>query len=207
MFPVVSRHNLILSAKSFYDLGIFISVFKWEDWHLGWMLFLSTVSGVMVPLWIHFLGEECRRQYNALESCWLGNWAHALWTQTDPGLRYSPTQEPGMSYLSFWASLVAQTVKCLPTCGMSGFNPWVGKIPWRRKWQPTPVFLPGKSHGRRSLMGYKPWGHKELDTIERLPFYVLSFSFLLCKMRVKNQFYLVVHLRVKWNHVHTVCGA
>ena len=35
-----------------------------------------------------------------------------------------------------------------------GFNPWVGKIPWRRKWQPTPVFLPGKSHGQRSLAGY-----------------------------------------------------
>ena len=44
------------------------------------------------------------------------------------------------------------------------FNPWVGKIPWRRKWQPTLVFLPGKSHGRRSLAGYSPWGCKELDT-------------------------------------------
>ena len=44
-----------------------------------------------------------------------------------------------------------------------GFNPWFGKIPWRRKWQPTPVFLPGKSHGQRSLAGYSPWGHKELD--------------------------------------------
>ena len=39
---------------------------------------------------------------------------------------------------------------------------------WRRKWQPTPVFLPGKSHGWRSLLGYSPWGHKELDTTERL---------------------------------------
>ena len=39
------------------------------------------------------------------------------------------------------------------------FSPWVGKISWRRKWQPTPVFLPGKSHGQRSLVGYSPWGH------------------------------------------------
>ena len=39
------------------------------------------------------------------------------------------------------------------------FNPWVGKIPWRRAWQPTPVFLPGKSHGQRSLAGYSPWSH------------------------------------------------
>jgi len=38
--------------------------------------------------------------------------------------------------------------------------------PWRRKWQSTPVFLPRKFHGERSLMGYSPWGHKELDTIE-----------------------------------------
>ena len=51
-----------------------------------------------------------------------------------------------------------------------GFDPWVGKIPWRRKWQPTPVFLPGKSHGQRSLVGYIPWGSKESDTTERLHF-------------------------------------
>ena len=44
------------------------------------------------------------------------------------------------------------------------FNPWVGKIPWRREWQPTPVFMPGKSHGPRSLVGYSPWGRKESDT-------------------------------------------
>ena len=46
------------------------------------------------------------------------------------------------------------------------FNPRVGKIPWRRAWQPTPVFLPGESHGERSLEGYSPWGHKESDTAE-----------------------------------------
>ena len=50
--------------------------------------------------------------------------------------------------------------------GDPGFNPWVGKIPWRRKWQPTPVLLPGKSHGWRSLVAYSPWGHKESDTTE-----------------------------------------
>ena len=42
-----------------------------------------------------------------------------------------------------------------------GFDPWVVKIPWRRKWQPTPEFLPGKSHGQRSLAGCIPWGPKE----------------------------------------------
>ena len=44
-------------------------------------------------------------------------------------------------------------------CGRRGFHPWVGKIPWRRKWQPTPVLLPGKSPGWGSLVGYSPMGH------------------------------------------------
>jgi len=43
------------------------------------------------------------------------------------------------------------------------FNTWVGKILWRRKWLPTPVFLAGESHGQRILAGYCPWGHKESD--------------------------------------------
>ena len=46
------------------------------------------------------------------------------------------------------------------------FDPWVGKIPWRRAWQLTAVVLPRESHGQRSLAGYSPWGHKELDTTE-----------------------------------------
>ena len=53
-------------------------------------------------------------------------------------------------------------------CRRCGFSPWVGKIPWRRKWQPTPVFLAGKSHGQRSLEGYSTWGCKESDRTEWL---------------------------------------
>ena len=49
-----------------------------------------------------------------------------------------------------------------------GFDPWVRKIHWRREWQSTPLFLPGKSHRQRSLMGYSPGGHKEVDTTEWL---------------------------------------
>ena len=48
------------------------------------------------------------------------------------------------------------------------FDPWVGKVPWKREWQPTPVFLPGESHGQRSLADYRPWGDKESDTTEQL---------------------------------------
>ena len=56
-------------------------------------------------------------------------------------------------------------------CGRPGFDPWVGKFPWRRKWQPTPVFLPGESQGQRSLAGYCPWSRKEWDPTERLHFH------------------------------------
>ena len=49
-------------------------------------------------------------------------------------------------------------------CRRPGLNPWVRKIPWRRKWLPTSIFLPGEFHGRRNLVDYSPWGHKGLDT-------------------------------------------
>ena len=58
-------------------------------------------------------------------------------------------------------------------CKKWGFYSWLGKIPWSRKWQPTPVFLPGKFHGQSSLAGYSPWGHKELDTTEWLSAHML----------------------------------
>ena len=56
------------------------------------------------------------------------------------------------------------------TCqrGRCRFEPWAGKSPWRRELQSTPIFLPGKSHGQRSLAGYGSWGRKESDTTERL---------------------------------------
>ena len=65
------------------------------------------------------------------------------------------------------ASQVALVVKNLPANAgdmRPSFNPWVGKIPWRRAWQPTPVFLPRESLGQRSLVGYTPQGCTELDT-------------------------------------------
>ena len=59
-----------------------------------------------------------------------------------------------------------------------GFDPWVGKILWRRAWQPTPVFLLGESHRQRSLVGYCPWGHKELDMTEATSFFLILFSIM-----------------------------
>ena len=53
-------------------------------------------------------------------------------------------------------------------CRKPGLDPWVRKIPWRREWLPTPLFLPGEFHGQRSLAGHSPWGHKALGTTEWL---------------------------------------
>ena len=54
------------------------------------------------------------------------------------------------------------------SCRRYRFDPCAGKIPWRRKWQPTSIFLPGEFHGQRSLVGYSPWGHKDSDMPEWL---------------------------------------
>ena len=53
--------------------------------------------------------------------------------------------------------------------GRTGFNPWVGKVPWRRAWQPSLVFLLRESRGQRTMVRYSPWGRQESDTTERLP--------------------------------------
>ena len=65
----------------------------------------------------------------------------------------------------FWASLVTQRWSIHLQCRRCGFDPWVGKIPWRRKWQPILVFLPGKFHGQRSLVGYSSWGRKRVGWV------------------------------------------
>ena len=62
-------------------------------------------------------------------------------------------------------------------CWRPKFNPWVGRIPWRRKWQTTPVPLSGKFHERRKLIGYSPWGGKESDTTKWLCFH-FHFQYL-----------------------------
>ena len=69
------------------------------------------------------------------------------------------------------------------------FDPWVGKIPWRRAWQPTPVILPGELHRQRNLRGYSPGGHKELDTIKQQtlsPFFHSCFT-MFCQFPLYNE--------------------
>ena len=76
-----------------------------------------------------------------------------------------------VQYTRKWgASQVVLVVKNSPANAdrrkRHGFDPWMGKIPWRRAWQPTVVFLPGEFHGQRSLVGHSPWGCKESDMTE-----------------------------------------
>ena len=87
-----------------------------------------------------------------------------------PGSKWDiPAQEVLDTFMfSHPASLVAQQQRTCPPCRTREFNPWVRNIPWRRKWQPTPVFSAGESHGQRSLVGYSPWGDKESDMTKGL---------------------------------------
>ena len=102
------------------------------------------------------------------------------------------------------------------------FNPWVGKILWRRKWQSTPVFLPGEFHGQRSLVGYSPWGHKESDTTKQLtlslfdaedlaPSYIThpwssSLLFFLRSRHICN-LYIPTEQKPPWIMLHIVCNS
>ena len=99
--------------------------------------------------------KNYKQSYHMIQQSY--SWAY-IWRKT----QFNKIHVPQCSFL------VAQRV-CLQN-GRPGFDPWVGKIPWRRKWQPTPVFLPGKSQGWRSLAGYSPWGLKELDSTEKFHF-------------------------------------
>ena len=94
---------------------------------------------------------------------------HSQWPTREIVLTAPTTSIGGLgSQRGFPGGSEGKASVCLQ-CRRPGFNSWVRNIPWRRKWQPTTVPLPGKSHGWRSLVGYSPWGRKESDTTERLP--------------------------------------
>ena len=88
-----------------------------------------------------------------------------------PGFTLDWISTPGTMFLLIFRITGASQVKNTPAnAGDSKrleLDPWVRKIPWGRKWQSTPVFLPGKSHGQRSLAGCRPWGREEWDMTEQ----------------------------------------
>ena len=68
---------------------------------------------------------------------------------------------PAVSSWGFSSGSAVKNPSAMQETQICGFDPWVRKIPWRKKWQPFPVFLPEETHGQRSLVGYSLWGHKE----------------------------------------------
>ena len=99
-----------------------------------------------------------------LEQLPLGDWWQNIHSKDRGGDIKSPyylSTAHRSTGLAHSVTLVAETVERLPAMWETGCDPRLGKIPWRRKWQPTPVLLPGKFHGLRSLVGYSPWGCKE----------------------------------------------
>ena len=126
--------------------------------------YLTTSSSVSPSLAL-YLSQYVFSNEMALRVRWPKYWSFSI----------SPSNEY-RGLISFRrASLAAKKVESACSVGDPGSIPGSGKSPWRRKWQPTPVSLPEKFHGRRSLAGYSPWGHKKLDTTEWRHF---SFSFL-----------------------------
>ena len=96
-------------------------------------------------------------------ACWspactmteFGGGAFGKWLVSDDIMRVGPSWRGWCPLTCLW-------------CRRPGFDPWVGKFLWRREWQSTPVFLPGKSHRQRSLTGHSLWGRKDSDTTEQL---------------------------------------
>ena len=80
--------------------------------------------------------------------------------------------------MKWWTSRWLRRYNVCLQCRRPRFYPWVGKIPWRRKWQSTPGLLPGKSHGQRSLVGYSPWGRTQLSD------FTFTFTFHKCLAEV-----------------------
>ena len=157
----------------------------------SWTVFQQMNKHGGFPLWSHASLPRCLRQvlhqfllgnrghcnsntgHGKCGSFHLGAWDHSAnnklcFTTPLPGeeVLLCPCSEELTSWAVFLVEVFCLLRICLQ-CRRPGFNPWVGKIPWSRKWQPTPVFSPGESHGWRSLACYSPWGHKMSDTTEQ----------------------------------------
>ena len=118
-----------------------------------------------------------RRQSSEHGRCWDLSWVSGVcsltpWISVSSfappwPLRVAIEMKPEMQMAILYPWWLRWWRICLQ-CWGPGYDPWEGKIPWRRKWQPTPVFLPGKFSGQKSLAGYSPWGRQESDTSEQL---------------------------------------
>ena len=148
-------------------------------WSLDWEDPLEKGTDIHSSLWPYY--PECTGSRLILEA--KQGWACLVLDRRPPGntrccrLFASPL---------LWAFLLAQSVKNLPA--VQETRAWSLSLddpPWKRKWQLTPISLPGKSHGQRTLLGCSPWNHKESGTTERLTTVLLSYlKFLFTRMRI-----------------------
>ena len=152
--PGIEPQFLALQSDSFpYEPSGKPLCRKWTMW--------SFKDGVPLHMWE-------RLSQSVVFSC------RIFWANETGGNVNKSSNSSGLSWIN--AFLVAQTVKeSACNAGDLGLIPGSGRFPWRRKWQPTPVFLAGESHGQRSLEGYSLWGRKESDMTERL---TLHFSWI-----------------------------
>ena len=126
------------------------------------------------------LSQDCLKQFSLCFCCCFSKGINLagpplLWRRflARPHQAFSGLGSLPCSFSSCYSSLPSGR-RCLSgkesiiQCRRCEFNPWLGKITWGRKWQPTTIFLPGKFHGQSSLVGYSPQGCKESDTTEQL---------------------------------------
>ena len=145
VFKVITCWQAPLALSAVYQVWSF----------QGW---LGNPLTIILGLLLSYNVAITKENYKAYISTWKNGRL-----QINASVEKSRTQNYKFVIIITKASLVAQTAKSWLIrlqYRRSRFNPWIGKIPWRRKWQPTPLFLPGKSHGQRSLAGYSPWGCK-----------------------------------------------
>ena len=107
---------------------------------------------------------------------------------TISGCAFCPIQ---WVWIPRWCSGKGSACQCR-RCKRHRSHPWVRKIPWSRKWKPTPVFLPGKFHGWKSLVGYSPWGFKDVDVTER------TYTHGECGSQVRKERWKVICGEVQW---------
>ena len=169
--------------------------YTWYDFIEKFLKQIKLVSGFSGVKSENQVSEKKKeRSYEAV-------WRCLLWYQQAFNI-YLP-EKRWCGYAHLWkyiksmiclASLVAQMVKNEPATQETWVQSLVRKIPWRRKWQATPIFLPGESHGQRNLVIYRPWGLKESDMTEQLT----HDLFTICSLTVCLFFYIHDLLSLKY---------
>ena len=143
------------------------------------LLSFSAVLSLQQPLWTGFCPWICHSRSVDWPPLLISKGLTASWFPLPPRLprTFTSLYKYSIPWWLRWLRICLQ-------CSKPGFDPWVRKIPWRREWQPTAIFLPGEFHGQRSLVGYSPWGRKELDMIEwltftlKIPYWLISSMIL-----------------------------